>query len=59
MSDDQRPRSALQLAEQGVHRPRRAPNPPRIAESDRLDPAELARARRESNPPWRRIVRSR
>lgn len=41
----ERPRSALQLAEQGLRRPRRAPNPPRLADQDRPDPDELARQR--------------
>lgn len=48
MTDDQqppRPRSAMQLAAQGVRRPRRAPSPPRLAEADRPDDAELARQR--------------
>ncbi len=43
------------------YRPRRSPlaGLPRLAEADRPDPAELARARRQSSRPWRRIVRSR
>lgn len=42
---DQRPRSALQLAEAGLRRRDPAAGRPRISEADRLSHAELARQR--------------
>lgn len=56
MTDDQQ--HARQLP---AYRPRRSPvaSMARLDQADLPDPAELARARRQSSRPWRRIVRSR
>jgi hypothetical protein len=47
------------MTEPTAPRPRRAPQPSRLDPADRPAEAELARARKQAQRPWSRVVRSR